>query len=164
MKTKIFISTFILSFLSSLLISITPVFAEDDDHYINSDHYFITKEKLTQGWIYVTLATLKTPASIQSKNEAEFITVRNGEEIWTKFYYKTRIAKKEELKIGLEVIAFDMSSDDLYRAPENKDEALGNNWFMAKITDVSDMYKGYVTVSGGFKVKLDSMRIVVKNK
>ena len=162
MKAKLALNTLILSLVSFIFITAAPVFADDDDHYISSDHYFITKEKLKQGWIYVTLATLKTPATAQTKNEAEFLTIKDGEELWTKFYYKTRIATKEELKIGLEVIAFDMTSDELYRAPENKDEAMGNSWFMAKITDVSDMFKGYVTVSGGFKVKLDAMRVVTK--
>lgn len=160
MKTKS--ASIILSILSFVLITIAPVFAGDDAHYINSDQYFITKEKLTQGYIYVTIATMKTPATAQTKNEAEFLTVRDGEEIWTKYYYKTRIAAKAELKLGLEIIAFEATTDDLYRAPENKDEAIGNNWFMAKITDVSDMYKGYVTVSGGYKIKLDNIRIAVK--
>jgi len=123
---------------------------------------FITKEKFKPGWIYVSLATLKTAATPQAKNEAEFITIKDGEEIWTKFYYKTRIASKEELKIGLEVIACEASDEEIYRAPANKDEAMETNWFMAKITDVSDMFKGYVTVSGGYKIKLDNMRLVVK--
>ena len=162
MKIKFLISTLIVSLLSSVFIMVAPAFAEDDDHYINSDHYFVTKEKFAQGWIYVSLATLKTPATVQSKNEAEFLIVKDGEEVWTKFYYKTRIATKEELKLGLQVIIFDMNDNDLYRAPANKDEALSANWFMSKITDVTDMYKGYVTVSGVFKVSLDNMRVVVK--
>jgi len=162
MKTKLLTVTIILSVLSSLLIATAPVFADDDEHYISSDYYFITKEKLTQGWIYVTLATLKTPATPQTKNEAEFMTINSGEELWTKFYYKTRILTKKEIKLGLEVIAFEMMDGEAYRAPENKDEAIHSNWFMAKITDISDMFKGYVTVSGGYKVKLDNMRVVVK--
>jgi len=162
MKAKLLISSLILSVLSSVFISTAPVFADDDDHYIDAEHYFITKEKLKQGWIYVTLATMKTPATAQTKNEAEFITIKDGEEVWTKFYYKTRILKKEEIKVGVEVIMCDINEDDTYRAPADKDEALQNNWFMAKITDTSDMFKGYVTVSGGFKVRQDNMRIVVK--
>jgi hypothetical protein len=162
MKVKLLVSTLILSFLSFAFISTAPLFADDDEHFIGADHYFIATEKLKQGWMYVTLATMKTPASAQSKNEAEFITVRDGAEVWTKFYYKTRIAKKEEIKIGLEVIMLEVEADGVYRAPENKDEAFGNNWFMAKITDVSDIFKGYVTVSGGYKVKLENLRVVTK--
>jgi hypothetical protein len=162
MKFKLLIAAILISVFSLTLISTTPLFAEDDDHYITSDHYFITKEKFTQGWIYVTLATLKTEATPQTKNEAEFITVRDGEEIWTKFYYKTRIADKTEIKRGLEVIACEVSDDEIYRAPQDKDEAFQNNWFMAKVTDVSDLFKGYVTVSGGYKIKIDNLRVVVK--
>lgn len=162
MKAKLLLSTLILSILSSILVFTSPVFAEDDDHYIDSEHYFITKEKLKQGWIYVSLATMKTPATAQTKNEAEFITVKDGEEVWTKFYYKTRILKKEEIKVGVEVIMCEIGEDEAYRAPVEKDEALQATWFMAKITDISDMYKGYVTVSGGYKIRLDNMRVVVK--
>jgi len=162
MKVKLLISTLVLSIVSTVFIAASPVFADDDDHYVDSEHYFITKEKLTQGWIYVTLANLKTPATAQTKNEAEFITVRDGEEIWTKYYYKTRIAAKEELKIGLLVIACEANDGEAYRVPESKDEAISSSWFMAKITDVSDMFKGYVTVSGGYKIRLDNMRVVVK--
>ena len=162
MKIKLFAMIILISIFSLTLISTAPLFAEDDDHYINSDHYFITKQKLTQGWIYVTLATLKTAATPQTKNEAEFITVSDGEEIWTKYYYKTRIADQKEIKIGLEVIACEIGDGEVYRMPENKDEALQSGWFMAKVTDVSDLFKGYVTVSGGYKIKLDNMRVVVK--
>ncbi len=164
MKTKFMLSSLILTVLSLVFIATAPAFAEDDDHYINSDHYFITKEAFKQGWIYVTLATMKTPATVQTKNEAEFTTIRDGEEIWTKFYYITRIAAQTELKIGLQVIACEIGDGEVYRAPANRDEALQNNWFMAKITDVSDVFKGYVTVSGGYKIKLDNMRVVVKEK
>ena len=162
MKFKLLIITILISVFSLTLISTTPLFADDDDHFINSDHYFITKDKFTQGWIYVTLATLKTEATPQTKNEAEFITVRDGEEIWTKFYYKTRIAEKNEIKRGLEVIISETTDDEIYRAPQDKDEALQNNWFMAKVTDISDVFKGYVTVSGGYKVKVDNLRVIVK--
>jgi hypothetical protein len=33
---------------------------------------------------------------------------------------------------------------------------------MAKITDMSDRHKGYVTVSGGYKISLENIRIAVK--
>ena len=164
MKTKLAFGTLILSVLSFVFITIAPVYSADDAHYIDSDYYFITKEKLTTGYIYVTLATMKTPATVQTKNEAEFLTVKDGEEIWTKLYFKTRVAAKPELKLGLEVIVFDMNDGETYRAPENKDEALQGTWFMAKITDMTDAYKGYVTVSGGYKIKFDNMRVVVKEK
>ncbi len=163
MKSKSFMAVLFLAVFSFVfLFSSAPVSAEDD-HYLDDEHYFIAKEKLTGAWMYVTLATMKTPASAETKNEAEFLTVTDGEESWTKFYYKTRVIKKEEIKKGVVVISLEASTEDgAYRGPENKDEAMGGTWFMAKITDLSDMYKGFVTVSGGYKVRLDNMRVVVK--
>ena len=163
MKSKSFMAVLFLAVFSFLfLFSSAPVSAEDE-HYIDDEHYFIAKEKLTGAWMYVTLATMKTPATVETKNEAEFLTVNSGEELWTKFYYKTRVLKKDEIKKGVVVISLEAGDEDgAYRAPENKDEAIGGTWFMAKITDLSDMYKGFVTVSGGYKVRLDNMRVVVK--
>ncbi|HPR36312.1 MAG TPA: hypothetical protein PLT13_01850 [Spirochaetota bacterium] len=163
MKRKSFITFLFLTLFSFVfLFSSAPVSAEDN-HYLDDEHYFISKEKLSGGWINVALATMKTPASAETKNEAEFLTVTDGEEIWTKFYYKTRVLKKEEIKKGVVVISLEAGDEDgAYRAPESKDEAIGGSWFMAKITDLSDMYKGYVTVSGGYKVRLDNMRVVIK--
>lgn len=165
MKAKSLFAVLFLSVFSLvLLFSSAPVSAEDD-HYIDDEHYFISREKLTSGWMSVTLATMKTPATVETKNEAEFLTVADGEEVWTKFFWKTRVLQKSEIKKGLLVIAFEGRNDEgVYCAPENKDEALGSPWFMAKITDLSDMYKGYVTVSGGYKVKVDNIRVAVKEK
>ena len=165
MKTKTLFMTFLLCILSFALITTVPVSAEDgeeDEHYIGTDKYFVANEKLKSPWMYVNLATMKTPASAKTKKQAEFMLVRDGVEMWTEFYWKTRILTEKEIKTGVVVIAFEASDGDVYRAPESKDEAIQNNWFMAKITDVSDLYKGYVTVSGGYKVKVNNMRAITK--
>lgn len=152
--------------VSVVLLSFVAVsgalFAEEDDHYIQSDDYFISKEPYkTQPWIYVQLAKMKTPASAASKNEAEFMQVGDGSDVWTKNYWRTRIATKADLKLGAVVIVLDATGDgEVYRAPENKEEARTSSWFMAKITDLSDMYKGYLTVSGGYKVDPKAIRVV----
>ena len=90
MKTKSFMAALFLSVFSlALFLTSAPLLAEDE-HYLEDDHYFISKEKLTGAWMNVTLATMDTPASPDTKNEAKFLTVRDGEEIWTKFYWKTK--------------------------------------------------------------------------
>lgn len=139
------------------------LFAEEDDHYIQSDDYFISKEPYkTQTWMYVQLAKMKTPASAETKNEAEFMQVTDGNDVWTKNFWQTRIATKADLKLGAVVIVLDATGDEgVYRAPENKEEARTSSWFIAKITDLSDMYKGYLTVSGGYKVDPKAIRVIV---
>ncbi|MBW0435012.1 hypothetical protein [Leptospira yasudae] len=150
-----------LVFSIALLPSI--LFAEEDAHYIQPDDFFITKEEFkNQPWIHVHLAKQLTAPSSKTKNEAEFLQVHDGNKVWTKFFYATEIAKQSDLKIGNIVIMADLGTEDGYRAPESKDEARTCSWFIAKITDVSDLYKGIVTVSGGYKIKVDAIRVSVK--
>ena len=139
------------------------LFALDDAHFIQDDDYFVAKEPYKQGWIYVELAKMIQPAKPETKNEAQFMTVSQGEEFWTKYFWKTRIATVADCKVGTVVICFnDNVKDDVYWAPENKDSARSGSWFMAKITDMSDLYKGYLTVSGGYKVDKDNIRVTIK--
>ena len=165
MKSKTIANSLFLSILAFIVITLCiPLFAqEDDDHFIQDDEYFVSAEKFTLPWKYVYLAKMMAPATKETKNEARFMMVASGEELWTKFYFKSRKLAESEIKVGLEVIILEAGDDEgVYRAPENKDEARSNNWFMAKITDVSDKYKGYITVSGGYKVRLNNMRVIVK--
>lgn len=141
-----------------------PPSVNDDEHFIQNDDYFIQKHGLeNNAWIWVELAKMVTPPSAETKREGEFMKVQDGQNYWTKYYWKTRIASKNELRMGLHVIAFnDNQRDDLYRAPEKKSSARGGGWFYAKITDMSDMYRGFVTVSGNYKVGLKNLRVIIK--
>ncbi len=59
--------------------------------------------------------------------------VGSGKELWTKYYWKTRVAQINECKIGSTVICFNDNIDDngVYKAPEGKDSARNSLWFMA---------------------------------
>jgi hypothetical protein len=149
---------------TAIIFTANALLAEDDDHFIQGDDYFISKDDFKgQAWIYVALAKMKTPSTPATKNEAEFMQVADGKDVWTKYYWSTSIASNEDLKIGTIVILLDAAGDEgVYRAPENKEEARQNAWFMAKITDISDLYKGHVTVSGGYKASPKALRVIVK--
>jgi hypothetical protein len=141
-------------------------FAEDDDHFIQSDDYFISSTPYgNQTWIYVYIAKMVAPPTVQTKGQGQFMQVIDGKKLWTKYFWVTRIATESDIKIGQEVIALDVADEDgVYRVPENKEEARTTNWYMARITDVSDLFKGYVTVSGGYKINVDALRIAEKGK
>lgn len=145
-------------------ISVCPVFAAEDRQFVQSDDYFIAENEYSgDSYIYVSIAKLQQAPTKETKDEGKFLQVPDGKEIWTKYYWKTRIAAEADLKIGTIVIMAEVSGDEsIYRAPENKDEARTTRWFMAKIVDVSDLYKGFVTVSDGYKVSKDAMRVIVK--
>ena len=138
-----------------------PAEASDDEHYIQQDDYFVATEPLGQSsWIYVKLAKMVTPPATQTKQEAEFYQIIDGNKLWTKHYWKTRRANKGELKLGAVVVAFEKQGEnEVYFAPESKEESRGGSWFMAKITDVSDLYKNFVTVSGNYKVSIGNLRV-----
>lgn len=135
----------------------------DDAHYIQPDDYFINDRPLgNQSYIYVALAKMVTAPSSSTKDEGEFMKVKNGENQWTNVIWQSRIASRNELKLGMHVIMFhDNHTKEVYQAPRKKDQARNGTWWYAKITDLSDMYKGYVTVSGGYKVGLDNLRVPV---
>jgi hypothetical protein len=136
----------------------------DDGHYIQGDDAFIADHGLgNSAWMYVTLAKVVNPPTAATKGEGEFMQVRDGRNKWTKYHWRTRIADRSELHLGMHLIAFnDHNRDGVYMAPEKKDRARGGSWFYAKITDMSDMHKGYVTVSGNYKVNLRNIRIILR--
>ncbi|MDD2332319.1 MAG: hypothetical protein PHI68_06690 [Candidatus Cloacimonetes bacterium] len=133
-----------------------------DKHFVQSDDYFVFEEPLvSQEWIYVYLAKMQVPPSLETKQQAQFLLMQGGEKKWMKHWTKSKLGTKAELKLGTKIIFFDMTNDeDVYRVPDNTQEARNGHWIMAKITDTSELFKGYVMVSGGLKVGLDSIRFL----
>lgn len=141
-----------------------PAAPGEDDHYIQQDDFFISEQPLgTHEWIYVQLSKMVTPPSSKTKGEGEFFKVTDGNRQWTRNFWKSRIAQAGELRLGTVAIIFEGAlRDGVYFAPDAKDNARSGSWFMAKVTDMSDLYKGYLTVSGGYKVSPKNMRVIVK--
>ena len=138
--------------------------AIDDDHFIQKDDYFVSDHPLEkQSYIYVTLSKMVTEPSELTKGEAEFFKIADGSNMWSKHFYQTRIIQKGELRLGTKVIIFEghRRENGIYFAPEKKEEARGRAWFLAKVTDLSDLYRGYVTVSGNYKVSPKNLRIIL---
>ena len=141
-----------------------PSSGENDPMYLQSDDYFVSEEAFTnQPWIWVQLAKMTTKSTSGSKGEAEFLKVLDGNQIWTKFYFKTVPARKADIRLGTIFIGFnDQVENGIYSAPADKESARGGAWFLGKITDVSDLYKGYVTIAGNYKVSVNNMRILTR--
>lgn len=135
-----------------------------DAHFIQPNDYFYMEEAWgDQDWVYVKLGKLVTPPTPETKNQAEFMNAGSGKKEWAKWWAVTRIATPADLVLGKEVIMIDMMGDsDVYVKPTSTQEARNTSWFMARITDTSELFKGYVLVSGGYKIDKNSMRVVVK--
>lgn len=136
---------------------------KQDSHFLTREEYFIGDGELgNKEWIGVGVAKLITPASASTNNQAEFIRTQSGATVWTPYYFKTRIAAKEELLPGTMVICLDTAEGGIYRAPKDNAEARSAAWWLSRITDNSEIFKGYVIVGANYKVALNAIRIVVK--
>jgi len=131
-----------------------------DTHYIQADDYFYSDRELESGWIRVELAKMLQAPTPETKNEAKFMDVKDGKEVWTSHFWQTRIAEPSDIKMGAVMIIFDYGKGDRYVRPENQEYARTHDWFMAKITDTSTLYQNYVMVSGGYKVNTDNLRVI----
>ncbi len=151
----------IMIFISVLTLSSTLFSQMLDKHYIQEDDYFIADQPLEgHSWIRINVAKMMEAPNASTNGEAKFLVVKDGKEIWTKYYWQSRIASESEIKLGTVAIMFDYSSGGIYVSPKQREDARTDNWFMAKVTDVSTLYKGYVLVSGGYNVSKDNIRII----
>jgi len=135
-----------------------------DAHFIQPNDYFYMEEPWgDRDWVYVKLGKLVTAPTPETKNQAEFMNTASGKKEWAKWWAVTRIATPADLVLGKEVIMIDMMGDsDVYVKPTSTQEARNTSWFIARITDTSELFKGYVMVSGGYKIDKNSLRVIVK--
>jgi hypothetical protein len=138
--------------------------ALDDEHFIQKDDYFFSTTALEKNsYIRIELAKMVTEPSPRTKGEAEFFKIIDGTNVWSKYFYQSRIARDGDIKLGTQVIVMEgrPSDEGVALPPETKDEARGASWFLAKVTDLSDLYRGYLTVSGNIKVSLKNLRVLL---
>ena len=139
-----------------------PTTVIEDKHYIQTDDFFVSEIPLTdQHYVYVGVAKMIVAPSEESNQQAKFKLTRSDSVIWTQHYHKTRIASKDDLKVGKEVIFFrGTDAEGNYRAPLDADEAHNGDWRLSKIQDLGSLSQGIVTVSGGDRIKRDNIRVI----
>lgn len=146
-----------------------PVRPAFDVHFLQADEYLVSEKAFNggSGWERCHLAKLLTPATKETKGEAEFFIVAGGsrgEKMWTKHYARTRPASQAEVKLGAMLYHIDGGLDDageVYLSPKDRETMLEHTWFVGTITDTSTLYKGFVSLSG-YKVRPGGLRIALK--
>ncbi len=132
----------------------------EDRHWMQADDYFISEVPWQQSWIYVHLSKMKRPPGPGTKDQALFFQLDDSREVWTQHYWRTRPAGPDDLELGELVLCFnDSSQGNVYQAPQTKDKARTGKWFMGRITDVSDVFKGVVQVDT-YSCAVDAVRAV----
>jgi hypothetical protein len=157
-------SLFVAASLVALSTGVARAQARLDQHYVNpAEEYFVAEQDYNGGWQWVVLARMIRPASDTTKGEAQFMSLGGnkaaGERFWSHYYWKTRLATPDDIKVGKVVFVADLSEADVYRPPHSRQEVLENRWWMATVTDVTDMFKQQVMV-GEYRVNINSLRVM----
>jgi hypothetical protein len=137
--------------------------AREDAHWVQADDYFVARHAFTSGWLDVSIAKMKTPPAKGGEGDALFFFIRDGREERSAHFYRTRPATKADLVLGNLLICFDDNrKGKLHQGPRDKDNARPGGWWLARITDLSDLDKGYATLSGSYHCTPDALRAIVK--
>lgn len=135
----------------------------DDRQWFQPDDFLISDRPYQSGWIYVKLAKMRQAPSPQTKNEALFFSLTESKDLWTQHFWRSRPAEQPDLVIGAQIICFEGNGDSngVYQAPRDKDSARTSSWFMSRITDLSDLFKGAVGVDT-YKCAPGALRVPVR--
>jgi len=143
--------------------TIAAVDSREDAHWVQADDYFVANRAFTSGWLGVSIAKLKEPPSEASKGEALFFVIHDGHDLRSAYFYRTRPALKADLVLGNLLICFDGNTKAKVRLPpRDKDNARPGAWWLGRITDLSDLAKGYATLAGSYHCAPEALRAIVK--
>lgn len=139
----------------------TVVQGDEDAHYLTNSHWIFADKPLPdRGYIYASVGAVIEPPSRRTKNQGHFLDVRTGEALWSGHAWRTRPAGERDVRVGDFVAMAHIGDRGLYRAPKSREEAMGRRWWIAKVVDTSEMFKGVIGVAGGHKVSVDAARVI----
>jgi hypothetical protein len=134
-----------------------------DAQFLEPDDYIVLDAAYDgSGWAYGFVAKMVKPARAETKNEAQFLGVsakRRCRRFWSAHFYRTRPARAEDVAVGRIAFALDAYTDEqgVYLGPSSRDEIEEAPWFIGTIDDVSELYKGLVSLAG-YKVSVRGLR------
>lgn len=105
------------------------------------------------------VATVLTPASPATKNQAEVVFVSDGKKAWSSFVIPTHKAAKSELIVGkLVFVPWGWSEYAAKDVPTK--EYRQTSWAIGRITSTDELFKNFVEVDGS---KYDPALVRVAN-
>ncbi len=140
-----------------------PAYAPgEDQHWFSSDDYLVApNSQHTERVQEVRVAKMTEPPTDGSKGEARFL-VANGKDLWTRNYHPSRVAEVADLVVGARAFCH---SNSTYRpetaGPRNKQDSRNDQWYFGPITDVSDVYKGRISV-GRHSCPIAAVRVPIR--
>ena len=137
--------------------------ANADRQFIQNDDYFVLdNDPAESGYTYAFVAKMITPPSEATRNQAQFLITQSASTVWTEHYRKSRLATRQDLRLGREIIFYDaVDANNHYRSPDNNVEARSGTWVLSRIVDLGELFKNVVMVSDGMRVKETAIRVMV---
>ena len=109
--------------------------------------YFVSDEAVSpNNWVAVRPCTEELAASQGSGDARSCVAQPDGTVVLGPYFWKSRPAAAEDLRVGATVILRDHSGD--------------GGWVLATITDVSHIASGFVATSAPFRAPLAGLRVV----
>ena len=141
----------------------TSISPQVDEHFLSPEHYIIASKPLPdKNYIYAAVGAPVQEPSPQTNNEGHFVNLHTGEITWTGHAWKTRPATQADLKPGVYAFVLHKRQGGTYVKPSERTQALSDRWWIMKITDTSQLYRGTVGVAGGYTVSADAIRVAVQ--
>ncbi|HBG05660.1 MAG: hypothetical protein A2075_22575 [Geobacteraceae bacterium GWC2_58_44] len=109
--------------------------------------YFVSEEPVgAVGWIRVRPCDLETAVSLLAPNPASCAPPDQEESSGASRLWRSRAALPADLQPGVLIVA--------------QDNASNGAWFLAKITDVSDLESGYLAITAPFRAQVKGLRVI----
>lgn len=127
--------------------SMTGVDAVKEGISSEPEAYFISDELLGErGWVKVRPCTEESIISQGAPDTDSCAPPAAGPATPGGHLWKSRAAVASDLRAGVLVVA--------------RDKSRSGGWFLAKVTDVSELHNGRIAVSAPFKAELKNLRVV----
>ena len=117
---------------------------EGDDE---REPYFVSEEPLDHnGWVRVKPCDVEGLLSLSGSDGEDCISLAEQASTGESYIWKSRAALPSDLKSGVMVLAQDKAKDGA--------------WYLATVTDASELATGYLVISAPFRAQLKGLRVV----
>lgn len=111
-------------------------------------------------WYCYAAHTLNQPTA-QTKHQGQFLLIKSGKQIWTDRWFITRpLESGEKLSLTQPIVFFNSNSSGGVRMPPvSHERAIKGTWLTARVTDLSDLFKGVVHTNSR-NVHVTAVRVI----
>ena len=130
----------------------------EDAHWFQPDDYLVSKRPYDGGKLTRLRVAKPLGAPPRAGERATFLDASSNQ-VETTYYWRTRPARIEDLKVGALAFCMARSSEKTAAAPEDKQRARVGDWILASVTEIADVDRGTVSV-GGVACAVAGVRVV----